>query len=116
MPGQGGMVIATKVRAELALGAKLKRRSERNRQRRPGRERVDPLHALLAAPDAAPPADHKPDLLDRSMRDRMRHCAGGQLEMRHASAGEAQKQAHRRSVRRDSVDARAQRLGFVRLG
>ena len=62
------------------------------------------------------PADHKPDFLDRSMRDRVRYRACGQFEMRHASAGEAQEQAHRRSVRRGRVDALAQRLRFVRLG
>ena len=58
-----------------ALGAKLKCSSERDGQRGPWREWIDPLCALLTAPDAAASADHKPDFLDRSMHDRVRHPA-----------------------------------------
>ena len=105
MPGQGGMVIATNASGRAGVGAELKRGSERDGQRRPGARADRSIRRRPGAARCGPAADHEPDLLDRSMRDRVRDRAGGQFEMRHASAGEAQKQAHRRSVRRGGVDA-----------
>ena len=54
MPGQGGMVIATNASGRAGVGAKLKRGSERDGQRRPRPERINRFDALLTAPDAAP--------------------------------------------------------------
>jgi len=100
------------------LGAKLKRRSERDGERRAGAQRLDSLQTFLSlptflpTPDAAPPAHDKPDFLNGSMGHRMRDGAGRQFEMRHAAAAKAQQQAHGGSVRRRRVRRSAQGLGF----
>ena len=85
------------------LGAKLKRRSERDGERRARAQRLDSLQTFLPTPDAAPPAHDKPDFLNGSMGHRMRDGAGRQFEMRHAAAAKAQQQAHGGSVRRRRV-------------
>ena len=64
----------------------------------------------VAAPERAAARDHVPDLLDRAMRDRVGHGACGELEMRHAPAGEGQEQANSRAVRRGRVGRCAQGL------
>ena len=110
MPGHGGIVIATNASGACVPGAKLERRPEGNRDRRSGSKRLGPFDVPMAAPERALPGDHVPDLLDRAMRDRVGDAPCGELEMRHAPAGEGQEQADGRAVRRGRVGRCAQRL------
>ncbi len=54
-----------------AAGHAVERRSQRDGERCAGAQRLDPLQAILAAPDAPPPARDKPDLFDGAMGHRM---------------------------------------------
>ena len=56
---------------------------------------------ILAPPHLATAGQDVPDLFDRSVSDRCGHQSGGQLELGHAAAGEAQQDSDVRAVRRD---------------